>query len=146
MVDAEGPVKILIADSDTYVLMTLQAIMGSLGHHVVAESIADGLATLIGVAQPTLVVIDPEMAGLTAAELSRVLLERARQGFGVALYSAMKGEDLEAVATELGAYACIDKSASADVLLSELQGLLDRMPERSSRISELRPHRIRAAS
>lgn len=102
--------SVLIVDDEEDMRVLVRAIVSAGdGISVVGEAV-DGTQALTRVDEldPTVIVLDQMMPGLTGLETARVILER-RPGQAIVLFSAFLSEELRAEAASIGVAACLTK-------------------------------------
>lgn len=76
--------KVLLVDDDDLVQMSMQAILGQMGHHVTPTCSGEAALAELGTVQPDLVILDLNMPGIGGAETLR-RLRRIHPGLPVLL-------------------------------------------------------------
>ena len=102
--------RVLIVDDEEDMRVLLRAMIGGgNGIQVVGEAV-DGTDALsrLAEADPSVIVLDQMMPGLTGLETARLILER-RPDQAILLFSAFLSDELRAEAAAIGVSACLTK-------------------------------------
>lgn len=113
---------IAVVDDDEDVRISLEALLGSVGHDVVLFENADELLRSPALADAACIVSDIQMPGIDGIQLARRLKSHA--GPPVILMTAYPAAQLERHALEAGARRFLQKPFSPEELIGELEQLL----------------------
>jgi DNA-binding NarL/FixJ family response regulator len=124
-VDAERPLRVIIADDDALARRMLRDALQAAGIVVIAEA-ADGREAqeLVGHYKPDVVLIDVVMPGVDGLEATRWIAERSPQ-CKVVVLSATEDAELGLVALRAGAVGFLSKRVSPDALPCALRAARD---------------------
>jgi DNA-binding NarL/FixJ family response regulator len=124
-VDAERPLRVIIADDDALARRMLRDALQAAGVVVIAEA-ADGREAqeLVGHYKPDVVLIDVVMPGVDGLEATRRIVERSPQ-CKVVVLSATEDAELGLVALRAGAVGFLSKRVAPDALPRALRAARD---------------------
>ena len=117
--------KILIVEDDPHILLGLEEILKSEGYEIIACSRGDEAVAVAIKLQPTLIVLDVMLPGLSGYDICKRL--RARKMTTPILMLTAKGQELDKViGLDLGADDYVTKPFGVRELLARIQALLRR--------------------
>jgi two-component system, response regulator PdtaR len=123
--------RVLVADDEDAVRLTLTELCRSLGHEVVAEA-RDGeqALKLSETMAPDLVLLDIKMPGLTGLEVARAVTER--RGVPVLIVTAHADEELMHEAARSGAFSYLLKPVNRERLAAAASTAIARFSDLQS--------------
>ena len=123
--------RVLVADDEDAVRLTLAELCRSLGHEVVAEA-RDGnqALELAETMAPDLVLLDIKMPGLTGLEVARAVTER--RGVPVLIVTAHADEELMHEAARSGAFSYLLKPVNRERLAAAASTAIARFSDLQS--------------
>jgi DNA-binding NarL/FixJ family response regulator len=130
----------LVADADAAARAELARLLAFVGYSVLQVADGDAALAAAGSEQPSLVVLDVGLPGLSAYELCRELRETHGERFPIALVSEHRLEPADEVAgLLLGADEYFAKPVRTDLFLARIRRLLARSAPEPARASALTP-------
>ena len=117
--------KILIVEDDPHILLGLEEVLKSEGYETVSCNRGDAALQAVAKHQPTLVVLDVMLPGLSGYDICKQL--RAKKFAAPILMLTAKGQEIDkVVGLDLGADDYVTKPFGVRELLARIQALLRR--------------------
>lgn len=117
--------KILIVEDDPHILLGLEEVLKSEGHEVVTCNRGDEAVAAVGKFQPTLIVLDVMLPGLSGYDICKQL--RTKKVATPILMLTAKGQEIDkVVGLDLGADDYVTKPFGVRELLARINALLRR--------------------
>lgn len=122
MAELSAPSLVAVIDDDEDVRISLEMLIGSVGHEAVLFASAEALLSCDRLDSFACFVSDVQMSGLDGLQLARRLFEM--NAAPVILITAFASEDVERRAREAGVRCVLSKPFDPNQLIAELDAIL----------------------